>query len=61
MKKSIADFHFLGLFIKTWFERKKKIPSVTEQLPLNARICATPIAIRPRKLKFWLLASFEPI
>jgi hypothetical protein len=58
MKKIIADFHVLGLFMDKKHDLSKK-KSVCHA-PLLDEICldATEVALNARKLKFWLPESF---
>jgi hypothetical protein len=58
MKKIIADFHVLGLFMTKKHDLSEKKISVC-RAPLD-EIClnATEVALKARKLKFWRPESF---
>jgi hypothetical protein len=63
MKKIIADFHVLGLFIAKKHDlSEKKIRLSRAVVAVVGKIWVTPTAfpLRARKLKFWLLESFGP-
>jgi hypothetical protein len=58
MKKNIADFHVLGLFMAENMIKKIRLSRAVAE----RKICTSPTGstIRARKLKFWLPESFRP-
>jgi hypothetical protein len=62
MKKKIADFHFLGLFMNKYHDLSDKKISVCHAPlpPVLDKICldATELTLKARKLKLWLPKSF---
>jgi hypothetical protein len=63
MKKNIADFHVLVVFIGKSKKRDlsdKKISFVTRRCRLHNFCEAYSLPLKARKLKFWLLKSLGP-
>jgi hypothetical protein len=60
LKKIIADFHVLGLFMAKNYDLSEK--KILSRAVAVRKICTAPrgSAFSARKLKFWLPESFEP-